>query len=130
SRRRHTGLGRDWGALVWPWLAVELVEERRIVAIATPLRTARLAVRLLADEVPGPNPHQTVGPIPALRPELRSLHVAGLPNARRVPCVTAEAKPSRGSLSSHSWRHARCPPGVLSALVQCQPQGGGTSTRN
>jgi len=74
-------------------LAAELVVVRRTVAIATPLRTASLAVQLLADEVPGPSPRQTVGPIPALRPELRSLHVAGLPNARRVPCITAEAKP-------------------------------------
>jgi len=34
---------------------------------------------LLADEVPGPGHQVAVGPIPALRPELESLHMAGPP---------------------------------------------------
>src|SRR5665647_383687 len=43
------------------------------------LCTAHTAVSLLADEMPGPIHHQPVEPIPALRPELKSLHVVGLP---------------------------------------------------
>src|SRR4029079_10566133 len=48
------------------------------------------AVRLLASEVPGPGRATAAGPVPALRPEPDSLHVVGLPNAGRVPCVTAD----------------------------------------
>jgi hypothetical protein len=48
------------------------------------------AVRLLATEVPGPCPRGAVGPVPALRSELESLHQVGLPNAGRALHVTAD----------------------------------------
>src|SRR6185503_473801 len=73
------------------------------------LGTVGTAVPLFADELPEPSPHQTVGPVPALRPERRSLHVAGLPNARRVPCVKVKARPKVGWLRGDSGRYARAP---------------------
>jgi hypothetical protein len=61
------------------------------------LGTARgSAVRLLADEVPGPGHRGAVEPVPALRSELISLHVMGLPNAERVFCVTADGTSGTG----------------------------------
>src|SRR6185503_20436945 len=73
------------------------------------LGTAPAAVPLLVDEVPEPSPHQTVGPVPALRPERTSLHVAGLPSARRVPCVKVKARPPAGRARVHSRLRAVAP---------------------
>ncbi|GAB3067679.1 hypothetical protein GCM10027080_05340 [Pedococcus soli] len=76
-------------------VVAELVEVRRVVswfeANVSPWHSARFgAVRLLANEVPGPGQPTTVGPVPTLRPELDLLHRLASPNAERVLRVTAD----------------------------------------
>jgi hypothetical protein len=72
------------------------------------LGTARgSAVRLLANEVPGPGRRSAVEPVPALRSELLSLHVMGLPNAERVFRVTADGT---SRLAVFGGKHPACRP--------------------
>ena len=60
-------------------------------ANVSPWHSARFgAVRLLANEVPGPGFPTAVEPVPALRSELDLLHRLASPNAGRVPRVTTD----------------------------------------
>ncbi|GAA2164125.1 hypothetical protein GCM10009845_18970 [Pedococcus bigeumensis] len=75
--------------------AAVLEEVRRVVswfeANVSPWHSARFgAVRLLANEVPGPGLPTAGAPVPALRSELDLLHRLASPNAGRVPRVTTD----------------------------------------
>ena len=60
-------------------------------ANVSPWHSARFgAMRLLANEVPGPGSPTAVEPVPALRSELDSLHRSASPNVGRVPRVTTD----------------------------------------